>query len=238
LAGAISAQADGNRVTVKEKLTNVSIGPILRDFAQQDRLEGRGNLSLDVAAAGPTVEAIKKALAGSARIDLKDGAIKGINIAQVLRKAKSRLGGEHSEAASQTEKTDFSEFSASFTIKNGVAHNEDLEVKSPLVRITGRGDIDIGNSRIDYVTKAAVVATTQGQGGADLAELRGLTIPVHLTGPFDNLAYKVNYGAVAADLVKSRAGEKVKEKVKEKVEERREEIKERLGERLKGLIKR
>jgi AsmA protein len=234
VAGAIAAQADGNRVTVKEKLTNINIGPLLRDFAQQDRLEGRGNLSLDVAAAGPTVEAIKKALAGSARIDLKDGAIKGINIAQVLRKAKSRLSGEQSEAASQTEKTDFSEFGASFTIKNGVAHNEDLEVKSPLVRITGRGDIDIGNSRIDYVTKAAVVATTQGQGGADLAELKGLTVPVHLTGPFDNLAYKVNYGAVAADLAKSRVGGKVKEKV----EERREEIKERLGDRLKGLIKR
>jgi AsmA protein len=234
VAGAIAAQADGNRVTVKEKLTNINIGPLLRDFAQQDRLEGRGNLSLDVAAAGPTVEAIKKALAGSARIDLKDGAIKGINIAQVLRKAKSRLSGEQSEAASQTEKTDFSEFGASFTIKNGVAHNEDLEVKSPLVRITGRGDIDIGNSCIDYVTKAAVVATTQGQGGADLAELKGLTVPVHLTGPFDNLAYKVNYGAVAADLAKSRVGGKVKEKV----EERREEIKERLGDRLKGLIKR
>jgi AsmA protein len=234
VAGAIAAQADGNRVTVKEKLTGINIGPLLRDFAQQDRLEGRGNLSLDVAAAGPTVAAIKKALAGSARIDLKDGAIKGINIAQVLRKAKSRLGGEQSEAASQTEKTDFSEFSASFAIKNGVAHNEDLEVKSPLVRITGRGDIDIGNSKIDYVAKAAVVATTQGQGGADLAELKGLTVPVHLSGPFDNLSYKVNYGAVAADLAKSRAGEKVKEKV----EERREEIKERLGERLKGLIKR
>jgi AsmA protein len=234
VAGAIAAQADGNRVTVKEKLANVNIGPLLRDFAQQDRLEGRGNVSLDVVATGPTVEAMKKALAGSARVELKDGAIKGINIAQVLRKAKSRLSVEQSEAASQAEKTDFSEFSASFAIKNGVAHNEDLEVKSPLVRITGRGDIDIGNSRIDYVTKAAVVATTQGQGGADLAELKGLSVPVHLSGPFDNLSYKVNYGAVAADLARSRAGEKLKEKV----EERREEIKERLGERLKGLIKR
>jgi AsmA protein len=234
VAGAIAAQADGNRVTVKEKLANVNIGPLLRDLAQQDRLEGRGNVSLDVAAAGPTVEAMKKALAGSARVELKDGAIKGINIAQVLRKAKSRLSAEQSEAASQTEKTDFSELSASFAIKNGVAHNEDLEVKSPLVRITGRGDIDIGNSRIDYVTKAAVVATTQGQGGADLAELKGLSVPVHVSGPFDNLSYKVNYGAVAADLARSRAGEKLKEKV----EERREEIKERLGERLRGLIKR
>jgi len=177
---------------------------------------------------------MKKALAGSARVDLKDGAVKGINIAEVLRKAKSALRGEQAQAANQAEKTDFSEFSASFAIKNGVAHNEDLEVKAPLFRITGRGDIDVGNSRIDYVTKVAVVATTQGQGGAELAELRGLSVPVHLTGPFDNLAYKVNYGAVAADLAKSRVGEKLKGKV----EERREKIEERLGDRLKGLLKR
>ncbi len=228
--GAITAQADGNRVTVKEKLTSINIGPLLRDFAQQDRLEGRGNLALDVAAAGPTVEAMKKALNGSARLDLKDGAIKGIDIAGALRKAKAKLGGEQAQAASQTEKTDFSEFSASFAIKNGVARNEDLDVKAPLFRITGSGDIDIGHSKIDYVTKVAVVGTTQGQGGAELAELRGLTVPVHLSGPFDNLAYKVNYGAVAADLAKSRAGEKIKEKV----EQRRE----KLEDKLKGLLRR
>lgn len=230
VAGAISAQADGNRVTVQEKLTGVHIGPLLRDFAQQDRLEGRGNLALDVKSAGPTVQAIRKALGGTARVELKDGAIKGINIAQVLRKAKARLSGEQAEAASQTEKTDFSELSASFAIKNGVAHNEDLDVKAPLFRITGSGDIDIGASTLNYTTKVAVVASAKGQGGAELEELRGLTVPVALTGPFDNLSYKVNYGAVAADLAKSRAGEKIKGKV----EERREEIKDRL----KGLLKR
>ena len=230
VAGAISAQADGNRVAVKEKLTNINIGPLLRDFAQQDRLEGRGNLALDVAASGPTVEAMKKALNGSARVDLKDGAIKGIDIAGALRKAKAKLGGEQAQAASQTEKTDFSEFSASFAIKNGVARNEDLDVKAPLFRITGSGDIDIGHSKIDYVTKVAVVGTTQGQGGAELAELRGLTVPVHLSGPFDNLAYKVNYGAVAADLAKSRVGEKIKEQV----EQRRE----KLEDKLKDLLRR
>src|SRR5690606_38277172 len=98
VAGAISAQADGNRITVQEKLTGINIGPLLRDFAQQDRLEGRGNLSLDVKSAGPTVEAMKKALGGTARVELKDGAIKGINIAQVLRKAKARLSGDQAQA--------------------------------------------------------------------------------------------------------------------------------------------
>ncbi len=220
VAGALTLQADG-RVALKETLTGVAIGPLLRDVAQQDRLEGRGNLALDVAAAGKSVNAMKRSLAGTAKLNLRDGAIKGIDIAAVLRKAKSALGQQSAQAASTPEKTDFSEFAASFTIRNGVAHNEDLDVKAPLFRLTGRGDIDIGNSSIDYVTKAAVVATTQGQGGADLAQLSGLTVPVRLSGPFDAMKYQVDYAAAAADLAKSKAGEKIRE---------------RLEDRLKGLI--
>ncbi len=220
VAGALTLQADG-RVALKETLTGVAIGPLLRDVAQQDRLEGRGNLALDVAAAGKSVNAMERSLAGTAKLNLRDGAIKGIDIAAVLRKAKSALGQQPAQTASTPEKTDFSEFAASFTIRNGVAHNEDLDVKAPLFRLTGRGDIDIGNSSIDYVTKAAVVATTQGQGGADLAQLSGLPVPVRLSGPLDATKYQVDCAAAAADLAKSKAGEKIRE---------------RLEGRLKGLI--
>ena len=220
VAGALTLHADG-RVALKETLTGVAIGSLLKDVAQQDRLEGRGNLALDVLAAGKTVGAMKKSLAGTAKLNLRDGAIKGIDIAAVLRKAKSLLGQQSAQAANTPERTDFSELAASFTIKNGVAHNDDLDVKAPLFRISGRGDIDIGNSRIDYVTKAAVVATAKGQGGAELSDLAGLTVPVQLSGPLDAMKYQVDYGAVATDLAKSKAGEKIRE---------------RLEDRLKGLI--
>src|SRR6185295_17008547 len=122
-------------------------------------------------------------LAGTAKLQLKDGAIKGINLAEVFRRAKSALGSQEQRAqAREAQQTDFSEMNASFTIKNGVAHNEDLDVKSPLFRISGKGDIDIGNSTLDYVTRASVVASTKGQGGDDLAQLQGLTVPVRLHG--------------------------------------------------------
>ncbi|HEX7052402.1 MAG TPA: AsmA family protein [Burkholderiales bacterium] len=215
--GAISAQADG-RVAVKETLTGISIGPLLRDVADKDVLEGKGTLALDVTAAGKTVNAMKRSLAGTARVQLRDGAIKGINIAEVLRKAKTALASPQAKAqAAETQKTDFSEMSASFVIRNGVAHNEDLDVKAPLFRITGKGDIDIAGSKIDYVTKAAVVATTQGQGGADLSQLAGLTVPVHLSGPLDAMQYEVDYGAVARDLAKSRVGEKLRERLEQRL---------------------
>src|SRR6267142_1338689 len=215
--GAITAMADG-RVAMKETLSGVAVGPLLRDFAQKDLLEGKGTVALDGNAAGKTVNTMKKSLAGTARVQLKDGAIKGINLAEVFRKAKNALGSQEARAeARQTQQTDFSEMTASFTIKNGVAHNDDLDVKAPLFRISGKGDIDIGNSTIDYVTNATVVASTQGQGGADLAQLAGLTVPVHLTGPFDAMKYQVNYAAAASQLAKSKVGERITDKLKERL---------------------
>jgi len=238
LSGALGVQADGNRVTLKETLTKVSVGPLLREFAQKDILEGRGNVALDVTAAGATVEQMKKSLAGNAKVALRDGAVKGINLAERVRQAKAMFSGDTAargeNVADKTQKTDFSELTASFVIKGGVARNQDLDIKSPLFRIGGAGDVDIGNSRLDYTTKASVVATTKGQGGDDLEKLRGLTVPVRLHGPFDDLKYDVDYRGAAKDALRSQAGEKIKDRL----EERKDKIEERLGDRLKGLLKR
>jgi AsmA protein len=232
LSGALTLQASGNRVALKETLTNVSVGPLLRDVAQQDRLEGRGNVTLDVSGAGATVNTIKKSLEGTAKVNLRDGAIKGIDIGALLNKVKS-LGGKSEEgSANSKDQTKFTELNATFTIKNGVAHNQDLDVKAPLVRIAGAGDIDLGNSTINYVVKAAVVATTKGQGGAGLEQLSGLTVPVKLSGPLDGMKYQVDYGAVGAELAKSKVGEKAKEAI----EKNKDKVGGQVRDRLKGLL--
>jgi AsmA protein len=233
LAGSLTLDANANRVALKETMTNIAVGPLLRDFADQDRVEGRGNVSLDVATAGKTVNAMKSALAGSAKVQLRDGAIKGVDLAGLLRKARSALGrGSDEGQADAKERTDFSELSASFVIKNGVAHNEDLEVKAPLFRVGGAGDIDIGKSTINYVAKASVVATAKGQGGKELEDLAGLTVPVRLSGPLDAMKYQVDYKAVAAGLAKSRVGGQVKEGI----EKQKDKIEDKVRDRLKGLL--
>ena len=232
VAGTIGLQADGNRVALKETMTNVSIGPLLRDAAQQDRLEGRGNVALDVAGGGATVNAIKKSLDGSAKVNLRDGAIKGIDLAALLDKVKS-LGGKPEEgSANSKDQTTFTELNATFTIKNGVATNKDLDLKAPLIRVGGAGDIDIGNSSINYVVKPSLVATAKGQGGAATDQLSGVTVPVKLSGPLDAMKYQVDYGAVAADLAKSKAGEKAKEVI----DKNKDKLEEQVRGRLKGLF--
>jgi len=216
-----SVNANNNQLAIRQKLSGVSIGPLLRDALKQDLLDGRGDVALDVTATGNTVSAIKKSLNGSAALNLKDGAIKGINLAQSLRNAKAMFTGgtrDSEQAATAGEKTDFSNLSASFVIRNGVAHNDDLLAKSPFLRLTGAGDINIAQGSLTYLAKAAVVATSSGQGGEEPGDLKGLTVPVRVSGPFAALKYKLEFGSAFSDSAKQQFEEK-KEELKDKLED-------------------
>ncbi len=230
LDGTLSVDADGNRFALRQTLTNVQIGPLLADLMHKDMLTGRGNIALDVTTQGASVAALQNALAGTAHITLADGAIKGINLGQRLREAQALLRGKSagSFANDASQKTDFSELSASFRIANGVAHNDDLMARSPLLRLAGAGDIDIGNSRLDYLLQTSIVATATGQGGKDLASVRSITLPVRLTGPFDHPSWKLELAGIAEAATKAKIAEK-KAEIRQKAESR-------LQDKLRGFL--
>ena len=229
VSGAITAEANGNRIAVKENLQGVQIGPLLRDAAQKDVMEGKGNVSIDVQTAGGTVPALKKALAGAVKVEVKDGAIKGVNLADSARNLKSALGAKQTKP-DPTQKTDFSEMSASFAIKNGVARNDDLKAASPFLRLGGAGNLDIGNNTIDYLAKATLAATTKGQGGREAKDLTGITIPVKLTGALDKPDWNIDYTALigASGGALGKAAGSVTDTVKKSTEG--------VGEKIKGLF--
>ena len=184
-------------VSLKQDMKGIAIGPLLVDAINNDMLEGKGSLSVDVKTQGATVTALKKALNGNAAINLADGAVKGIDIAGTVRDIKSKFNFKGNTLGKDNKKkSDFSEMTASFKITNGVAHNDDLSMKSPLLRVTGSGDIDVGNEKLNYTAKPTVVASLKGQGGTDLGALNGLTFPVKVTGSFADPKYGFDFAAI------------------------------------------
>lgn len=199
-------------LAVRHNMSGITIGPFLKDLANNDTLEGRGNLMLDVTTQGNTVTAFKKALNGSAAVKLADGAVKGIDIAGSIRNAKAKLGalrGEHTQQADKAQKTDFSELTSTFQIKNGVAHSNDLSLKSPLLRVDGGGDINLGEDTVNYLVKSSIVGTTKGQGGRDTDELKGITVPVRVSGALAAPSYKLDFSAMVTDTAKQKAQEAI-----------------------------
>lgn len=221
-SGSMSLNAAGPAVEVKQNVAGISIGPLLKDMLDKDVLEGRGSVSIDIAANGNTGGAMKKSMQGKATLNLRDGAVKGINIAAALREAQSRMGtlkGEKIQVASAQEQTDFTELSASFNIQRGIAHNDDLAAKSPLLRLTGNGDLDIGAEKLNYLARATVVGTLKEQGGRELDALRGVTVPVRISGPFTAPKFALDFDMRATESVKqevkSRAQDALKEGLKD-----------------------
>ena len=235
-AGATPA---ANRIDAHADLTGISIGPLLRDVAAKDLLEGQGNLKLALNTGGGTVDAMKRGLDGRAALDLRNGAIKGINLGESIRSARSLLrGGGQSETkpSDARKQTDFTEFDVSFVIADGIATSTDLDVKSPLLRIGGEGRADLVGSRLDYTVRASVVGTSTGQGGKDLADVRGVTVPVRLTGPFDKLDWQIDWETAGKEALKGRAAAELRERLK--TDDIEGKARERVNDALKGLFKR
>jgi AsmA protein len=220
-AMALQAQADG-----------VNVLALLKDVMGKEVLEGTGQIKLDVRTAGATVGQLTAALNGSAGVVLRDGAVRGINLARTLREAKAKLKGQQDavQQAKQTEKTDFTEMLASFAITDGVAVNQDLSAKSPFLRVTGAGEIDLKQRRLDYTIKTTVTGTQKGQDGDELEALKGLTVPVKLSGPFNALGWQVAWSSVAVGSVQNT----IKGQLDGKLDDAKGKLTDRLKDKLLG----
>lgn len=235
VAGNMGFDVDGNHFQMQQNLSNVQINPILVDFMQKDIVEGRGNLSVNINTHGKRVSQFKDNLSGNVRTQLTDGAVKGINLAKSLRDFKAKIlnKADQQQAANKNEKTDFSAFSVSMQFVDGVGNSDDLDMKSPFLRVGGKGQVNLRNSSLDYTARTTIVNTSAGQDGADLSQLKDLSIPVRISGPFDKLGYQILFSQIGSEALKSA----FKAKAAPVLEEKKKELKEKVNEELKGKLK-
>ncbi len=178
-------------------LDGIEALPLLTDAAGFDRLEGRGRIEVAVSARGRSQMDMVQNLNGNGSIRFVDGAIRGINLAAMVRNVSSAF---LDSGARQAQKTDFAELSGTFTIRNGVLTNNDLVLLNPLLRVTGSGNVFIPPRTVKYRIVPKVVASLQGQGAS--ADDKGIAVPVVVKGPWDNLSFQPDLSSVVEDIAK------------------------------------
>jgi AsmA protein len=196
----------------KVSAQNIGLEPALSAAMNEDRLSGCGDVRLDLRSQGSRVSKLKSALDGTANFSLRNGQIKGLDLGYMLRAAQARLQGE-TTAVPKTQATDFSTITGSAVIRNGVARNDDLQGASPLLRVTGKGDIDLAREKINYLLNAMVVNTATGQEGKALDRLKKLTVPIKITGTFAQPQFGIDMQAVLRDQVKQKVEGRINEEL-------------------------
>jgi AsmA protein len=179
-----AAAGNGATVAMTAELSKFKANPFMRDAMDLDRIEGTANATVSLNARGRTQREMVSALNGNGKVAFVNGAVKGINLAAMVRNIGSAF---LDSAGGKAQQTDFSEMGGTFQIRNGILSNNDLLFLSPLMRLTGKGTVNLPQRRIDYRLEPKAVASLKGQGGK--ADAGGVAVPVIVKGPWHNITY-------------------------------------------------
>ncbi|MHC2820376.1 AsmA protein [Bradyrhizobium huanghuaihaiense] len=163
-------------------LVGVRALPLLQGLAEFDRIDGKLQAKLALRSAGTSQRALMANMLGTAFVNFQDGAIRGINVAQMIRSLTTGTlsGWQGNQDSSQEQSTDLSQLSASFRIDKGQAVTTDLNLIGPLVRVTGAGTIALDTKMMGFRVEPKLVMTTEGQGRT--SDPVGFGIPVMIQG--------------------------------------------------------
>ncbi|MFY2162167.1 AsmA family protein [Vibrio alginolyticus] len=216
--------------SVKKSIKGVKVQPLLIDVAENDKLEGTGNIDVNVTGKSLTPTGIKKNLSGTVVINFADGAVNGINVAQLIRENYAKFKGQKVEGTNEAKKTDFSAMTATLKLNKGVVSTDNMQAQSPLLRVRGKGTANYINETVDFTISTSVVGSLEGQGGKDIDELKDITIPINVSGKWAEPKFKL----VFDDVLKQKAQKEIDrgiEKLTDKIKD------EKTKDAVDGLLK-
>jgi AsmA protein len=173
------------KVSVSLQAKGVQAGPLVKDLTERDFIDGTGDMEAAIGTAGAGPVAIKRNLNGKGEFLLRDGAIKGIDLAGMVRNLKAAFG---LAKGGERPRTDFSELVIPFTIADGIVSTTQTVLTSPLVRLLAAGKANLVDETLDFRVEPTFVATLKGQG--DTKERKGIAVPVLVRGTFSSPSFQ------------------------------------------------
>lgn len=158
----------------------IQAGPLLKDALEKEIIEGTLAAALTLDLTGDHLDPMKKSLGGKGNLNFTDGAVVGIDIANMVRNVTSGLG--LGEKPGEKPRTDFAQLIIPFSAARGVVTIPGASLMSPLLRLEADGNADLVREILDFRVMPRVVATLKGQG--DTQERSGLMVPLLVTGSF------------------------------------------------------
>jgi AsmA protein len=176
---AVAKTSTGGEIESQLRFANVDLEACLGDLFGTRRVEGKGTLTLAVAAAGDSILGFAQTLNGSATLSAKQGAIVGYNVEQLLRRLESRPLAARNEF--RTGRTPFENLNVRLKLVRGMAQVEEVRLDSAAIRLGIAGSASIPGRDFDLKGTASLIPA-----GATSETPADFELPFVVQGPWDN----------------------------------------------------
>jgi AsmA protein len=151
------ASANGGvAVTSRVQFVEVDLENCLGQVFGIRKLQGRGNLTLNIEGSGSSVLAVTNTLNGTASLTAHGGSLAGINVEQLLRRLERRPLSGNGDFRSG--RTPFDQFALNLKIDQGEVSVEDMHVTGPAVRLAVGGQVSVPTRDLDLKGVATLVS--------------------------------------------------------------------------------
>jgi AsmA protein len=225
-AGGAMLIADGSGATpsvaFKANIKGLGLEPLLAAAAGFDMLQGAGDLQVEIAGAGGTLESLMNSLAGNGSFAFRDGLLEGVDLMELGRAAQTALSTRSIplSAFGANASTKFNGLNASFSMKDGVAAMSDMKLEASQLTVSGGGALNIGDQTLSLSLYPEFKDRNAG--------VKGYGLPVKLSGGWTGVNLSLDF-----DWLVQRATADARARVTNEIEE---ELREQLGDGLSGLL--
>lgn len=222
----INTRGNTSHITTDQTFDDVQIEPVLKILSPDSRLHLTGVADINAKLAMQSGNA--HTLNGTTLFVVKNGILQGIDIGNIIDTADAMIHKQNPPAKTGPDQTEFGNLSGLFTFTNGVASNNDLLLKGPRLQVKGSGTANLVTKQLNYRLEATRVKTGTDTTGVQSSRLSGITIPIKITGTFDN-------PTIRPDL-ESLIRAEMQKQIQKKVEERKAEVKEQIQQKLEEKL--
>lgn len=224
-ATTVNVQQRRPRSNADLAISTVQAGPFLKDLLDKELIDGLLTAAINLRFTGDTADAVRKSLNGKGELNFNDGAIIGIDLADMVRNVQAAFA--LAEKPTEKSRTDFTELAVPFSITDGLFRLDNARLNSPLLRLTVDGAADLVRETLDMRIEPRFVGTLKGQG--DTMERAGIQVPVMVSGGFDDPKFRPDLRAILQQELPDR-------ETLEKMIPSKEAIQEGAGEKARDLI--
>ncbi len=188
----------------------------------EKKIEGRLDADLSLSGAGKGWATIKRQLRGDGRLDVRDGVIKDVNIAEQVLQNVTGIAGlsnltsprvrQKHPALFATGDTQFDKLGGSVRIADGLARSDDLTLAARDYAILGKGTYSLDN-QLDVNAELVASKALSDDVSADVREAKYITneqgkieIPFRLTGELPHVKPKPDAEFIARALSRAVVG--------------------------------
>lgn len=167
------------------KADDLEVGPFMADVGGKEYVMGRGSIFLDVQSLGRTDDDIIANLDGRGGFSITEGSYKFSG-----KGGRERI--QEGDRSIMDSRNRFAGAGALFRIEDGGFYNEDFNMESTFMDLSGSGNFNINTNTIDLDLVANYKA--------------GPTVPLHIVGCLDDPAVEVPGGELITNTVRDLIG--------------------------------